>query len=635
MCGICGFIGRAALNPDREWVVREMMDTLRHRGPDDEGLVLGQNFVFGHRRLAVIDLEYGAQPMQSEDGQVTIIYNGEIYNYLELRQELIQQGIKFRTFSDTEVILKLYQRLGTDCLSKLNGMFAFAIYDEKKESFFAARDHLGIKPFYFTVLADNTLVFASEIKALFHHPDVKPILDHQALNQYLTFQFCLGEKTLFRDIYKLEPATYIVWNRGDSNIQKRKYWELKYTVDTHHTEEYFVDRLLFLLQDSIRSQLRSDVPLGSYLSGGLDSSSVTTLASSQYGGDFRCFTGKFLEGPAYDESQFARIVAEENNCIYHEIVPTARDFMDLLPRLIYYMDEPAAGPGLFPQYLVSKLAREHVTVVLGGTGGDEVFGGYARYLVAYLEQCFKGAIFETQEEGQHIVTLDSIIPNLPLLKEYAPMIKQFWEHGVFEPMDERYFRLVDRSPDLKDILHSDVWEEYDREEIFGQFQSLFNHTDTKSYFNKMTHFDQQTLLPALLQVEDRVSMAVSLESRVPLLDYRIAELVASMPPNMKFKGGRTKYALKKAMASLLPKAILQRKDKMGFPVPLKEWWNGPVRDFASDVLLSKSCKERGIFNPKGLEQLMLKENRYGRQIWGALCLELWSREFLDGGFPKN
>ena len=228
------------------------------------------------------------------------------------------------------------------------------------------------------------------------------------------------------------------------------------------------------------------------------------------------------------------------------------------------------------------------------------------------------------------MTLNSIIPNLSLLKQYVPMLKSFWQDGLFEPMDTRYFRLIDRSQDLQQILHSDVWANYDRQEIFEQFQAIFNYPATQSYLNKMTHFDQQTLLPALLQVEDRVSMAVSLESRVPLLDYRIAELVASMPPTIRFKGGKTKHILNEGMATLLPEAILKRKDKMGFPVPLKEWWQGPLKDFISDTLLSKSCRERGLFNPEGLEKLLHKEGQYGRQVWGVLCLELWFRQFIDG-----
>lgn len=630
MCAICGIVGPGSAPPESRSIVKKMMDTLAHRGPDDQGMAAGDNFIFGHRRLAIIDLEGGAQPMQSDDGQITLVHNGEIYNYLELRQELTRKGAKFRTFSDTEVLLKLYELYGFDCIDKLIGMFAFAIYDSRNNCFFAARDHFGIKPFYYTEIPDGSIIFASEIKAFFQHPVIVPELAQNAMNEYLTFQFCLGEKTLFKNIKKLEPAHYLLKKEKNARLQNRRYWKLSYEIDLHHTDKYFIDKMLFLMQDSVRGQLRSDVPLGGYLSGGLDSSSITTLAAAQYGNEFKCFTGRFAEGPAYDESQYARIVAQENNCTYHEIVPTAQDFIRLMPKLIYHMDEPAAGPGLFPQYMVSKLAKEHVTVVLGGQGGDEVLGGYARYLVAYLEQCLKGSIFETQEEGQHIVTLESIVPNLALLKQYTPLLKAFWKEGLFESMDARYFRLVDRSQHLNHILHPDILQNFNRDAIFSKFRSIFNHPETKSYFNKMTHFDQQTLLPALMQVEDRVSMAVSLESRVPLLDPRIAQLVASMPPNIKFNGGQTKFVLKNAMRSLLPRPILERKDKMGFPVPLKEWWNGPLQDFFSDILLSKRCRERGIFVSKGLSKLIQVEGQYDRQIWGALCLELWHRAFVDG-----
>jgi asparagine synthase (glutamine-hydrolysing) len=630
MCGICGIVGPQVSLPESQDIVGQMMDILAHRGPDGQGMVAEENFIFGHRRLAIIDIQYGAQPMQSDDGRISLVHNGEIYNYLELRQELTRKGATFKTFSDTEVLLRMYEFYGIDCIPKLNGMFAFALYDSHQNLFVAARDHFGIKPFYYVQLPDSSIIFASEIKAILQHPDVSAELAQDALNEYLTFQFCLGEKTLFKNIKKLKPAHHLQKKAENSQIDIGRYWSLSYEIDMHHTDKYFVDKMLLLLQDSVRSQLRSDVPLGGYLSGGLDSSSVITLSSIQYGNEFKCFTGKFAEGPAYDESRYARLVAQENNCRYYEVVPTAQDFIQLMPRLIYHMDEPAAGPGMFPQYLVSKLAKEHVKVVLGGQGGDEILGGYARYLVAYLEQCIKGSIFETQEEGQHIVTLASIVPNLPLLRQYAPLLRSFWKDGLFDPMDARYFRLVDRSQGLANLLHPDILMNYNRAAIFEEFQTIFNHPQTKAYFNKMTHFDHQTLLPALLHVEDRVSMAVSLESRVPLLDPRIGELVAGMPPNMKFNGGQTKFILKNAMRSLLPKPILERKDKMGFPVPLKEWLNGPLKDFVSDIFLSKTCRQRGIFNSKGLRELIEVEGQYGRQIWGALCLELWHRIFIDG-----
>lgn len=629
MCGICGIVGPAAAAPSSEPAVRAMMDALRHRGPDDEGVTTGDNFIFGHNRLAIIDLEHGRQPMQSEDGAITLVYNGELYNYIELRQELARKGAHFKTFSDTEVLLKLYEYDGIDCLQKMNGMFAFAIYDARKRRFFAARDHFGIKPLYYTVLKDGSIAFASEIKALLIHPDIRPELNAAALDEYLTFQFCLGAHTLFRNVLKLEPAHYITQSAADTSPSVRQYWRLSYQVDTHHTEEYFFDKLLLLLQDSIRGQLRSDVPLGGYLSGGLDSSTVVTLATQQYGPGFKCFTGKFDEGPAYDESRYAKAVAAQHGCHYEEVVPTARDFVDTLPKLIYHMDEPAAGPGLFPQYMVSKLAKAHVKVVLGGQGGDEVFGGYARYLVAYLEQCIKGSIFETQEEGRHIVTLDSIIPSLSMLKEYTPLLKTFWQDGLFDPMDARYFRLIDRSKNLDRVMHPDVYATFDRNRVFAAYQAIFNSPETQSYLNKMTDFDQKALLPALLQVEDRVSMAVSLESRVPLLDHRIVQLVTSMPPTIKFKNGRTKFVLKKAMGSMLPGEVLDRKDKMGFPVPLNQWWRGPLKEFIADILLSKTCRERNMFNPDYLDNMVAQEGQFGRQVWGALCLELWHRAFID------
>jgi len=569
--------------------------------------------------------------MISPDGRFTLIFNGEIYNYIELRQELIQRGVRFRTFSDTEVLLRLFEEEGPGCVRRLNGMFAFAVWDRKQRSLFAARDHFGIKPLYYSELNDGSLVFASEIKALLRHPDVKGRVADHALNEYFTFQFCLNGKTLFDGVKRLPPAHVLEWRSDEACPRIKKYWEISYEIDTHHTEEYFTDKLLLLLQDSVSRQLRSDVPLGAYLSGGLDSSVVTSLASSQLGA-MQCFTGRFAEGKAYDESEYAKAVAGACGCSYNEIVPSASDFIELLPHLIYHMDEPAAGPGLFPQYLVSSLAKDNVTVVLGGQGGDELFGGYARYQIAYLEQCLKGAIYETQEEGRFVVTLESLIPNLPLLKQYVPMLQSFWGQGLFEPMDLRYFRLIDRSHDIEKYLSKDCLQGYDREAILHEFRGIFDHPESSSYFNRMTYFDQQTLLQSLLQVEDRVSMAVSLESRVPMLDPRIVELMASVPPTMKFKGGETKYLLKKAVGSLVPDRVMKRKDKMGFPVPLKEWWQGPLKEFVQDTLLSKRCRDRGLFDAAGLERLIFKEGRFGRQIWGALCLELWFEIFIDGEF---
>jgi asparagine synthase (glutamine-hydrolysing) len=437
---------------------------------------------------------------------------------------------------------------------------------------------------------------------------------------------------MFRNVRRVEPGCVIVGNGG--RIERvTRYWNTDYTIDESHQEAYFADKLRVLLNDAVHLQTRSDVPVGAYLSGGLDSSVVATLAAQYVAGPMRLFHGRFTDGPQFDESQYARTVA---NAIagsqLHITAPTAEDFVADMPPLIYAMDEPVAGPGLFPQYRVSALAAQHVKVVLGGQGGDEIFGGYARYLVGYLEQALKGAIFETQEEGRHLVTLASIIPNLPLLRNYQPLMQTFWRDGLFEDMDRRYFRMIDRSPDLETILTDDALARYDRKRVFAEFQSVFNHPDTRSLFNKMTHFDQKSFLPALLQVEDRVSMAVSLESRVPLLDTRIVDLVTRMPPQVKFNGGQVKHIFKRAVASVVPEPILNRKDKMGFPVPFSEWLKGgPVRDFVGDVLLGQRSRERGLFRPAALERLMQAEGQYGRQLWGALCLELWHQQFIDAG----
>jgi asparagine synthase (glutamine-hydrolysing) len=408
-----------------------------------------------------------------------------------------------------------------------------------------------------------------------------------------------------------------------------KYWELDFTVDTRHSEEYFLDKLKQLLEDTIKIQLRSDVQVGAYLSGGMDSSMVAILASSKYPGKLKTFTGAFREGSQFDETCYAREVAQACKAEIHEIYPTEKEFIEILPALIYCMDEPAAGPGLFPQYIVSKLAAQEVKVVLGGQGGDEIFGGYTRFAIAYLEQALKGAIYESHEEGEHIVSLMSILPNLPTLRQYVPMLRRFWSKGVFEPMDLRYFRLIDRNEGDLSIFSPDFCASFDPDRIFGRFQGVFNHPDTLSYYNKMVHYDMVASLPALLQVEDRVSMVNSIESRVPILDRRIVELVISMPPGMKFRGASMKYLLKKAAKDILPKKIYERKDKMGFPVPLHIWAKNKAKTFFQDVLLSKACRERGLFNMPQVEQLIEDENAYGRRLWGLLCLELWFQTFID------
>ena len=625
---MCGFVGILNKTPDaaNAGILRKMASAISHRGPDEEGIFIDEGLGFFHKRLSVIDLATGRQPM-SYDG-CTIVYNGEIYNFIELREDLVREGHRFITSSDTEVILHLYKKYGNECINMLNGMFAFVIYDKTNRKLLFARDHFGIKPLYW-YNDEKKILFGSEIKALLAHPEIRAEANIDNLQEYLTFQFILGEDTMFRDIHKLMPGHYMSYCLDSGEFKTVNYWQPNFKIDPFHTEEYFIAGLREIIEDAVRQQLRSDVPLGTYLSGGIDSTLVTILASRFHTGSIKAFSGVFTEGPEFNELKYARIAAEAANAELLEVYPTEQEFIDLLPRLIYHLDEPVAGPGLFPQYIVSRHAANHVKVVLGGQGGDEIFGGYTRYLVAYLEQALKGAIYETNEEREHIVSLSSILPNLPSLKQYVPMMKNFWGDGAFEPMDRRYFRLLDRMAGTKKYFDDDFLKNRDEEAIFSRFMASFNNNDTKSYFNKMTHFDMHGSLPGLLQVEDRMSMACSIESRVPLLDRRIVDLISVMPAGMKFMGGELKYLLKKTMKDVIPPEILNRKDKMGFPVPLHIWSKNMAKDFILDVLLSKKSRERNIINSKYIEQLVDNEQPFGRGLWGILCLELWFNQFID------
>ncbi|MBU0516306.1 MAG: asparagine synthase (glutamine-hydrolyzing) [Proteobacteria bacterium] len=637
MCGIAVWLG-AEDGTDILSGVHRMMAAMSHRGPDDEGVYIdpeGLPLAFGHRRLAVIDPERGVQPMTTADGQVTVVFNGAIYNYLELRRELIARGHRIETYSDTEVILHAYTEWGEACLERFNGMFAFGLWDRRRRRLFAARDRIGIKPLYYYT-DGHRLVLASEIKAILATGLIEPELDPRGLADYLTFQYTLGAKTMFRGINKVEPGCSLTAGlvRDRIELSTARWWDLDFTVDPEPSESYLVDQLKFLIEDSIRLRLRSDVPLGAHLSGGLDSSTVVTVASRLLGvGPLKTFTGAFEGGPAYDETRFAKMVARAAGTEYHEVYPTAEDFVARLPYLVYMMDEPAGGPGLFPQYMVSRLAAGQVKVVLGGQGGDELFLGYARYLVAYLEACLNGAIFSSADPSRHAATLQSIIPNLPLLRSYRPLLQHFWRQGLFEDFDRRYFRLVDRRGDRPDLIDPAALDPaYDP---FEHFRELFNRPPIESLINRIASYELRASLPALLQVEDRTSMAVGLESRVPLLDHRLVELMGTIPPVIKFKGGRTKHLFLEAIRHLLPAEVLGRQDKMGFPVPLGEWAAGPARPFIESVLLGPAAQKRGVFNINEIERALSAEQPFGRVVWGLLNLELWFRAYFDGEVPSQ
>lgn len=625
MCGIAGVVtldGRPAGTLDASLNVLGKL--IAHRGPDGQGSWKSPtgNCGFTHRRLAIIDLSAGAlQPMKGEDGSV-ICYNGEIYNYLELRDEL-RPGWTFRTNSDTETILAAHAKWGVDCLRHLRGMFAFALWDGQR--FFAARDRFGIKPFYYA-LVDGTLYFASEMKALLPFlPDIAT--DPDALAEYMTFQYTIGEKTLFRHVYTLLPGHALTLENGQLRVFR--YWDVHYEIDWDHTEAWFAREMRERLTDSVRVHLRSDVPVGAYVSGGIDSSLIGIMAAREESSGRVGFHGKFTEFPGYDESGYAEAACRMGGIDLHQIDITSADFRDSIEDVIYHLDTPVAGPGSFPQFMVSKLAAQHVKVVLGGQGGDEIFGGYARYLIAYLEQSLKAAIDGTYRNGNYVVTPESIIPQLTVLQEYKPLIRQQFSSGLFGPLDERYFRLVDRSADMTNEID---WGSMDRSGVFERFQAIFNserNVKKTAYFDAMTHFDFKCLLPALLQVEDRMSMAHGLESRVPLLDHRVVEFAATIPADIKFKGGRMKHFLKSTFADDLPQDLMQRRDKMGFPVPLKEWLTGDLKDMVGDVFSDQRNRRREFFNSEAILANFDKGERFSRKTWGLLSLELWHRLFHD------
>lgn len=628
MCGIAGAVHLdGAPIPDVARRLSVMGKLIEHRGPDDYGTWVAPDAAagFAHRRLSILDLSpAGHQPMLGEDGAV-LVHNGEVYNFSELKAALNGRW-RFKTSSDTEVILAAHAVWNDAAVDQFRGMFAYARWEPAKKRLYAARDRMGVKPFYYTI-QKRVLYFASEIKALL--PFVPAIeTDTEAFAEYLTFQYTLGAQTLFKHVRALQPGFRLIVENGAA--REERYWDVHYRVDTDHTEEYFERRLSELVHDSLSLHLRSDVPVGSYLSGGIDSSLIAIRASGIHDDNNQFFHGKFTQFPGYDESAYARAAADSAGGVMHEIDISADMFANHIGDIIYHLDHPVAGPGSFPQYFVSKRASEHVKVCLGGQGGDEVFGGYARYLVAYLERCISAAIDGTYRNGNFVVTLESIIPRLGMLREYRPMLQMLWKEGLFGPLDERYFRLINRANDMSDEV---TFADLPMANVFERFKQEFNRENVgaEAYFDKMTHFDLKFLLPALLQVEDRMSMAHGLESRVPLLDHPIIEFAATIPANIKYKEGESKYILKQAFRETLPRVLLDRRDKMGFPVPLKEWIDGELKTFIGDTFSGAATRQRPFMRADKLAASVGGSGQFSRKAWGLLSLELWHQQFHDRG----
>ncbi len=612
-----------------------MIDSIAHRGPDGGDVYINKSgtICLAHKRLSIIELERGSQPMADIKGEVWIVFNGVIYNYLELRAELKAMGYPVATYSDTEIIIYSYIEWGKSCLYRFNGMFAFIIYDSRNNQIFGARDRIGIKPVYY-YYDKNNIIFASEIKAILKSRIVNPKIDRRGLTDYLTLQYCLKDKTLFKNIQAIIPGHYFEINLNEEQpvVSIKEYWDINIGETGEHikeecdNEKLIMEKIGFYLKDSIKLRLTADVPIGSYLSGGIDSSVVAALAS-QILSDTRLqtFTGKFSEDKQFDESFYAKLLAENINAKYNEIDITSENFTDNFEHIVYYMDFPQAGPGVFSQYMVAKLAREKVKVILSGCGGDECFIGYARYLIVYFEYLLKRTI--KGDTRFAALKLRDIIKNVDVLYNYKAMMSNYFADGMFEPVEKRYFHIINRLNPIYPFMSKDVFDT--NYSCFEEFNSIFNKYKDADLLNKISYYEMKTSLTALLHVEDRISAAANMETRVPLLDHRLVEHAFKIPSHIKLKNGELKYILKRAASDVLPASILERRDKKGFPTPFNRWMKKDLNDWINDILTDKRTRERGLFEKELLDKVVGLSSEYSRTLWGILNLELWFRTFID------
>ncbi len=635
MCGIAGILD-IKRKPENH-VILGMTGIMRHRGPDGEGIYIDGPVGLGHRRLSIIDINTGAQPMSNEDGSVWITYNGEVYNFMELRNELESRGHKFRTKSDTETIIHAYEQYGEDCVKKLRGMFAFCIWDAKKKSLFLARDRLGKKPLYY-FYDKSRFVFASEIKAVISDKRIKRELDLSAVSDYFTYQYIPFPKTIFKNIYKLPPGHFMTVQQqlpeqaGEVSINIRQYWDIEYNPDYSVSEHDWVDGLREKLLDAVKVRLISDVPLGAFLSGGLDSSSIVAFMSRVMNQPVKTFSIGFEEAD-FSELEYARKIAKQYGTEHHEMI-IKPDAIGLLPKLAWEFDEPFADSSVIPTYYVSKMARENVTVVLSGDGGDETFAGYSRYASACR---FNNQMSLIPSLFRHIVFggISSLMP-------YGMRGKGFLRHLTLTPFeyykgmitqDDHYFEeLLDKDV-MKKIISQSKSDNGFSGNNNGVLEQFYNRYPDADYLTKIQYLDTKTYLAEdILTKVDRASMLCSLETRAPLLDHELLEFAARIPAEYKIKNGCKKYIFKKAMSDSLPPDILNR-NKMGFCTPLIHWFKKDLTGYAEDMLLGERCRNRGFFNVKFIESLIsnhrLKYRDLSSHIWQLLFFEHWCRNWLD------
>jgi len=633
MCGISGKFYFDKNRPVTEQELQLMAASLAHRGPDGEGVWAEGNVGLAHRRLAIIDLRAVAdQPMMNEDGSVRIIFNGEIYNFQELRDELQTRGHIFRTHSDTEVIVHAYEEYGRECLDRLRGMFAFAIWDARKRTLFLARDRVGKKPLFYYIGRDRFL-FGSEIKAILTDRSVPIEPDPVALDHYLAFQYIPAPLTAFLGVRKL-PAAHWLEVRG-GRVEIGRYWKLRYTPKRKLALQDAIAELQWRMAEAIRLRLVSDVPLGAFLSGGIDSSAVVAYMAQAMGSPVRTFSVGF-EDAAFDERPFARLVAERYGTDHTELVVKARA-VDILPRLIWHYDEPFGDSSAVPSYAIAEITRQHVTVVLNGDGGDENFAGYDRYVVN--ARAHRGDIVPLRIRRQ----VAAVLRLLPAgWRRHQPLLKIATVAEAMAQIPERryarwiaHFALEER----QSLYTKEFQEMVVKSDPEALFVNAFRQSDAEDWIDATLDADIQLYLTDDLLVKmDRATMAHSLEARSPFLDHVLMEFVASLPSSLKLTGRHKKKILKTALRGTLPDTILDR-PKMGFGAPISSWFREELREMAHDILLSPRAIQRGFFHPKVITRLLaehcLGQADHAEDLWDLLVLELWHQTFIDGeGFGR-
>ncbi|MCD6385933.1 asparagine synthase (glutamine-hydrolyzing) [Candidatus Sumerlaeota bacterium] len=631
MCGICGYISKNEKIREQD-TIRRMCGTLLHRGPDEEGVWVKDNVALGMRRLKIIDLESGSQPIFNEDRSVTVVFNGEIYNFPELRAQLEKAGHRFYTQSDTEVIVHSYEEWGEQCVEHFNGMFAIALWDDRNKILLLARDRLGKKPLYYYHQPERIFVFGSEIKAILASALLRNIQpDYVSIHHYLSLQYVPDPMSGFAGIKKLPPASCLLWRDGE--IKTWRYWELSYIPKTTNSEEELSEEIKLRLTESVRKRLISDVPLGVFLSGGIDSSIITALMAQLSDTPVKTFSIGFSE-EEFSELPHARAVANKYNTEHHEFIVRYKE-TELLPKLIQYFDEPFADSSALPTYRVSEMTRQYVTVALNGDGGDETFAGYQRYrldrliryyllLPKFLRRNFIEKLFELLPEPTNIPIEKNWIAGLKRLKQVASISEKAsilrWGSYFSDEM-KRDLYTSDFLNLITDIYTEDVLVEW------------FDRAKANSLLDKTLFVDINTYLPGDLLVKaDRMTMANSLEGRSPFLDYEWVEFVARLPEQFKLHGSVHKYLLKKTFGDLLPPMVRKRR-KLGFGIPVGEWFRTSLKDMAFDILLSPTCINRGMFKKQKIEEILQehlkRKTDHGKRIWTLIMLELWFQHYID------